>query len=202
MKKNLKALLLIAVVAAAVFASTAGPNGGSTFGTIGAGSNWATQSNLAAEDAAVTTCTPASDTPCRLLCAKNLGFSIPAGATINGLTAEIKRSRTDGGGDARDSVVKLTKSGSAVTGGDKADVVTAWPTSLTYKTYGGVADLWSTTLSVAEVNAATFGVCVSVTDSVDGDTVNVDFTRVTITYTPASGPTNAQRSSGFFMPGS
>lgn len=89
---------------------------------------------------------------------------VPAGATITGITITIERKDT-GGGPTYDSVVQLVKGG-AISGNNKADTTTRWPTGTDANaTYGGSADLWGLTggISVSEINASDFGVVISLT---------------------------------------
>lgn len=87
----------------------------------------------------------------------NFGFSI-ADTQIDGITVLVQRRSLFG--TVKDSVVKLVVGGSVV-GTNKADTGTNWPGSATDKTYGGAADLWGLTPSVAEINGTDFGVVVS-----------------------------------------
>ncbi|MCR4339413.1 MAG: glycine-rich protein [Gemmatimonadaceae bacterium] len=82
-------------------------------------------------------------------------------------------------GDVVDNVVRLVRGGTVV-GDDKA-AATQWPSVDTYKTYGGATDMWGTTLTPAQVNAADFGVVLSAT--VTTGTAEVDHVRMTIHYT-------------------
>lgn len=60
----------------------------------------------------------------------------------------------------RDVNVKLVKGGT-VSGDNKADTGTDWPSSDTDKTYGGAADLWGVTLTESDVEASDFGVVIN-----------------------------------------
>lgn len=76
-----------------------------------------------------------------------------------------------------DHSVRLLKAG-AVTGSDYAQTTSFWPTTDAYATYGGASDLWGTTWTTAEVNAANFGAVLSA--SVQNGTAQVDHMRITI----------------------
>lgn len=82
--------------------------------------------------------------------------------------------------DVVDTVVRLVKAG-AVVGSNLADTSTLWPGVDAYVTYGGTANLWGTTWTAAEVNAADFGVVVSAT--VVGGVASVGHVRITVAYT-------------------
>lgn len=110
----------------------------------------------------------------------NFGFSIPAGATIDGIVAEVKRQNT--GGDTFDFVVKLIKSG-AVTGNSKA-TTTAWTTTLQWVSYGASNDLWGSSFTISEINATNFGIAFAAKDPDCACTsARVDASRITVYYT-------------------
>ena len=106
-------------------------------------------------------------------------FSVPAGATIDGVKVDAVVSR--GGNRERDATVMLVKGGSPV-GVNKADT-TNWPAPGT-KTWGGPADLWGTTLTPADVNSPNFGVAISGQNVNDGSgrVLMVDSERITVYY--------------------
>lgn len=120
------------------------------------------------------------------------GFSIPAGAVINGITVTVRRqvSSTTGGSSVDDQSVRLVKANTVV-GSDLAsgtDYTTAWVDAI----YGGTANLWGTTWSVAEINATNFGVAFAahkVNTSSGSRTVRVDVISVAVTYTDSTPPT-------------
>jgi hypothetical protein len=120
--------------------------------------------------------------------ATNFGFAIPTGATIDGVTVSIERKAADRLTHRHvvDSVVRLVVGGT-VSGDNKADTSTFWPTpTRDYSaSYGGAADLWGLTLSAADVNGADFGVVLSATSagSIGTTSGSVDHITVTITYT-------------------
>ena len=151
---------------------------------------WLNPSNAGASDNADASFTPSGDGErSHYLKATNFGFSIPSGATINGIVVEIERSES--GGFTTDEVVKIVKGGT-VSGNNKADTVTAWPGTATYKTYGSSSDLWGVTLTDEDVNASTFGVVLQADISVnDGTLVTVDNIRLTV-YSPEAVPTTTE----------
>ena len=117
------------------------------------------------------------------------GFAIDSGATIDGIVLEVERKANGSSpGWLRDTVVKLVKGGSVV-GSNYGATTTDWPTTEAFATYGGAADLWGTTWTAAEVNAADFGAVLQIGFGlVTGLTASVDSARVTVYYTAgASG---------------
>ena len=142
--------------------------------------------------------------------ATNYGFSIPSNATITGITLVINRSSS---GTAtpylRDNEVKLVKGGVIQTS-NKALTTTDWSNNnvMGTATYGGSSDLWGTTWTPAQINATNFGAVLSARNASTGNnrTANVDYMRVTVTYslpgelnwfTQSSGGTSIGTGSSF-----
>lgn len=129
----------------------------------------------------------------------NFGFAIPAGATITGIEVTVRRDSSSalfcidgcGCGNTVDNSVKIVQGG-VIAGTEKADTITYWPAPLTDKTYGGAADLWGLAWTVAQINAANFGLVVSpkMKHAADGSTGhsqrgNIDCVKITVYYTTA-----------------
>jgi len=164
---------------------------------------WTNPANIVASDNVYATAAVAkgSTATTHYLKATNFGFSIPSGATINGIVVEIeqKASSNATGKRARDSEVKLVKGG-AVSGDNKALTSTYYTTSDVWKTYGGSTDLWGLTLSASDINSSSFGAALScyVEATSASVTVSVDAIRITVYYTiPVSylNPNSVQCSS-------
>lgn len=88
-------------------------------------------------------------------------FNIPSYASVCGITVEIE-SRATGlilTAAVRDNQVRLIKGG-IITGDNKAKAGD-WGNTDAYRSFGGALDLWGTSLTPADVNAADFGVAVS-----------------------------------------
>lgn len=111
----------------------------------------------------------------------NYGLSIPAGATILGIQVEVERKCSETT-NCRDTSVRLIKGG-VIGGNDKADASTDYPTTDTYKSYGGASDLWGQSWTPADLNSSNFGVAFA-TQNVSGNsnTISVDHIKVTIAY--------------------
>lgn len=160
-------------------ALTAGPNSTGTVANITNQANWThcsgiyswtNPSNAAGSNdvyATFVVTTTFRTTAC--LKATNFGFSIPDGATIDGVAVGIERksSQSDGSNNAQDESVFLVKEG-VPAGSDKGATSTNWPTTEASATYGGAADMWSTTLTPAEVNASDFGASLNATITAEG----------------------------------
>ena len=150
------------------------------------GSNaWTNPTNIEVQDGSWAVSTNGVSQQSHWLEGTGFGFTIPTGATINGISVLIRKS-TGTASRYVDGHVQLIKGG-VISGTDKADGVTSWPTSDTNFTYGGVGDLWGLTLTPADVNASNFGVAITALRNALGTTVQarVDFVSITVAYTTA-----------------
>jgi hypothetical protein len=116
------------------------------------------------------------------------GFTIPTGATINGIMVEVERKKSTAvaGTSCFDNNISLTKDGASSTG-STVDT-NAWSTTEQYQTFGDATDLWNTTWTPAEVNDANFGFMFSAVlagSATSGITASVDHVRITVYYTAA-----------------
>jgi hypothetical protein len=152
--------------------------------------DWLTPGNISADDgseAQITAATYDSPDISFRLKAQNLGFTIPAGATIDGITVEIDR-RSIIASSGVDFRVQLLDAAGALVGTNKASA-TVWPTSSTIATYGGAADTWTASPTQAMVNDVDFGVVLSVTANIANADIAVDTIRVTVNYTSSPDAT-------------
>jgi hypothetical protein len=167
-------------------AATAGANDARTGADVsGIGTvTWSNPGNITTSGSA--TASVGSGATTHYLRGTNYGFSIPTGATINGIAVTINRQSSGMSSPfLRDSVVSLVKAGTIV-GSNLAVTGTNWPTSyLGTATYGGISSLWGTTWSPEDINNVNFGVVLSATNSNDySRNATVDYMRITVTYTP------------------
>ena len=161
-----------------------------TASSIGAGQeHWNNPANVTADDGVYSLLAMKiknGDTTKELL-AKMSGnkFTIPAGATINGITVTIEMSDTQAGG-GEDLEIFIIKAGSTTgTNQDRGcSQPGCWNQALDTITWGGAANLWGTTWTAADINASDFGV------SIRAESPNnvffqpqVDYVQITITYT-------------------
>lgn len=169
--------------------------------TAGTNQDWSNPGNITASDDARATAplagAPATALLTDFLRAYTFGFSIPAGATIDGFTLSVERSVTSTSGNPRDYVIGISVDGSAwnppgdttLYSANKA-TGTTWPTSDGAASYGGAADMWGlTSVSVDDVNSAEFSVYIQVqVDSGEGisTTARVDYVELTVHYTAAA----------------
>lgn len=118
--------------------------------------------------------------------ATNFGFTIPTGATIDGIVIEMEKHR--GTGTIKDVNVKMVKSDGTIGATNKADTATNWnPTTDVTASYGSSSDLWGETWAYTDINDVDFGVVLSASlNSNPGPTTaSVDHIRTTIFYTDA-----------------
>lgn len=169
--------------------TTTGPNlagtgaDDSAVGTIA----WSSPGNLTAEDGSEAAASVTAGATTHYLKATNFGFSIPSGDTIDGILVEVKN-RAQTASRISDVTVSIVKGGSVV--GDNKAFGTTWPTALTWRSYGGAADLWGTTWTDSDINASNFGVVISCTNSSGTVGARVDAIRITITHSTPGGFTS------------
>ncbi len=123
----------------------------------------------------------------RVLFARGFGFSVPAGAQIEGVVVEITRQTS--ADHTVDATVRLAKKTAASTTslGDDQSRSGPWPVGPYYTaTYGSVASRWGASLSATTVNAASFAVKLSVADfdlfGAEEAVVRIDAVKVTVHY--------------------
>lgn len=167
-------------------ATTAGPNfpASATDDSSTGTSTWATPGSATASDDTYTSVTLVPSEVSHYLKATNFGFSIPGGATINGITVEWEVQGTTGLND-KDNAARIVKAG--VIGSTDRSNATSWTSSDVFLSHGGPADLWGTTWTPADINASNFGAALSVVGDPGSPTIAlVDSVRITVTYTVAA----------------
>lgn len=113
------------------------------------------------------------------------GFSLPATASITGIVVEVEKKATNINflTSITDNNVRLIKNGT-LTGSNRAKPAD-WTSSPGYFTYGSSSDLWGTTWSPADINAADFGLAFSA--KINGlisllPVANIDHVRMTVYF--------------------
>jgi len=164
--------------------------GSAVNGSGGGSTNWTNPGNVTTSDDnhATFSATFDGDSSKDLDCT-NFGFSIPAGATINGIEANIERN----GFDIIDLSIKLLNGDGA--GGESAQdksTGASWSVSDTVDSFGDSTDTWGETWSVSDVNSSDFGVRIQCQDNTAGAPptlgfASIDHVEITVYYT-ASGP--------------
>lgn len=173
---------------------------GADSAAVGSNPAWSNPGNIISNNSAYASRTLSGTSVTHYLKATNFGLSIPPGATVLGIKAEIDRSRSNGSqGEARDSEVKIVRSNDTVGSQNKAATGTNWPTVDGTATYpaSGTTDMWGENWSACvatsqtcangayNVNHQNFGLVLAVTGS-SGSTnrvAQVDDIRITVYYT-------------------
>jgi hypothetical protein len=149
----------------------------------GGGTNWNNPGRAVTSNNSRATSTVDGTVTDPLLC-QSYGFSIPLNAVIAGVEVFVERrsNRTANGG-SRDNTLFLAKAGAAV-GANRA-TATTYTTGDVVEGHGGSADLWGTTWTPAEINAAGFGAVFTATKpdpAGQSHTVGVDHIFITVHY--------------------
>lgn len=156
--------------------------------------NWTNVTNITASDDAYATC--ALTATSHYAKGDNFGFSIPSGATIDGIVVEWELSKT-GTGNVFVDQIKIVKGGT-VGSTDKTDLST-FATTDTVKSFGGASDLWGETWTDSDINASNFGCVLSCFKITGTPTARIDYVRVTVYYTVApSWPIRGLAGTGIF----
>jgi len=194
--------LFVVVLAVAAYGASEGPNNpllavdNASVGTV----VWTNPNNIYVSDnlyASIFTSYESVYT--HYLKATNFSFSIPTGATINGIFVgiEYNANRNSGVDYTIDSEVKIMKNG-VISATNRSDSVNKWPTVDTNKTYGNSTDLWGEDWTAEDINSNGFGIVVSAYSTSGEEDVysSIDNVRITVNYTggvtdtctpPASG---------------
>lgn len=123
----------------------------------------------------------------RYLKATNFGFTIPVGATINGIVVEWEKSRNSGAAsqvrDLRSRIVK----GGTIGSTDKSNAGNWADGTDAYVSYGSSSDLWGETWSHSDINGSTFGAAIAaeLVTAFSSANARVDHCRITVHYTEA-----------------
>lgn len=158
------------------------PSSGTTDSSIGT-YNWSNPTNIYTSNyswADVGSFGVGGDKISYYLVASGFNFSIPSGATINGIVVEVEKQGSDG--TSYDQAVRIIKGG--VIGSTDKSSASEWPALKAYSSYGSSADLWGTTWTYSDINAANFGVALSLHSASYAWAAIIDHVRVTVYYTP------------------
>lgn len=166
---------------------------GTVVGSNGTGTTWsnATAVRLASSDNSYATSASSTSSQSRWLQLSNFGFSVPAGAKIDGVEVAIERSISAGGTTITDRDLKLSTEASDANsafsaGTNKADTSTAWTTTDTTITYGGPTDKWGHDLTPNIVNNSAFGLVFKAQRTAGSGNAQIDRIQVKIYYTTGS----------------
>ena len=165
-----------------------GPRSGSTFVNSGTGSDWSNPSNAQYSDNNRANCRAAANNELtKHLDATGYGFTIPDGATIDGIVVGIEKYGSLN--TVTDNSVRIIKGGSG-TGSNKA-LGGYWGTSDAYYTYGASDDKWGTTWTSSDINSSGFGVGIKALIATNNYDASIDHIRITVHYTLAVDLTDA-----------
>ena len=123
----------------------------------GSGDDWSNASNITAESSYASCTVDKGGGLSDYLRGTNLGFSVPPGATIDGIEVQINHEAEYSAG-LDDELLYLVENGSIISGCDNKASGDDWGTSPATATYGGSTDTWNCSLNPAIVNSSTFGV--------------------------------------------
>ena len=156
------------------------------------GNNWSNPTNAEVADATYATASDTNPHHTHYLKTTDYGFSLPAGSDIQGIVVEVLRHASGNGvNNVTDFAVKIVKSDGSIGVANRADIVTLWPTSDAYATYGSASDLWGETWTATDINSSNFGVAFSADLHPDTSvTASVDFIRMTVYYSIGADSTN------------
>lgn len=150
---------------------------------------WATINNATTTGTAFATFVGSGTATTTYLRISNLGFNIPAGQTITGISFANNRKVAGGkNGNAVDKVVMLVDDTGTIVGNNKASAA-IWPiTTPATVAYGGDGDTWGVTLTQAQVNSSNFGIVMSAGGAAAGfnRTASTNSWGVSIWYTTSS----------------
>ncbi|HKY41082.1 MAG TPA: hypothetical protein VJN18_34350 [Polyangiaceae bacterium] len=106
-------------------------------------------------------------------------LEVPTGASILGLTVEIRRAGND---SVADDSVRIVKGGRV--GEAERALAAVWSEDLTWVTYGGSEDLWGEDWTAENLTAADFGVAFSTSYTLAAGNTRayVDAVKVTVRY--------------------
>jgi MSHA biogenesis protein MshQ len=155
----------------------------------GAGANWTNPGNAFSSNNSRATASVDGTTTDPLQCL-NYGFTIPVTAIIQGIEVSLeRRSSSTANGGSRDASLFLVKAGAQA--GSNGATATIYTTADLVEVHGGPANLWGTTWTAAQINAANFGAVYTGTkpNAAGGaHTVSVDVISITVHYTSNPPP--------------
>lgn len=180
-------LVLVVLLVPHTLADSSGPNApGSCINDTSYGTTaWTSPGNAGSDNNTGASSFFGSSTSQYLRCT-SYGFSIPDGATIDGIVVGIKRLSSAAFFECADDRVRIIMADGTIGSTNKA-TATTWPTSYAYEDHGGTTDLWGETWTAAGINDSDFGLALSALRIDANCSANVDHIRITVHYTPSAG---------------
>ena len=161
----------------------------SSVGTIA----WSNLSNILSENSSYADALPPGagiyTYSANYLKATNFGFSIPDGATIDGIEVRVVRKQGVSVSDVSDNEIKIIKGG-AISSTNLSSYA-AWATTDETVDFGGTTNLWGETWSASDINNSNFGVVISpeLSAGYEGTaSAYVDNIQMRVYYTESEGP--------------
>lgn len=152
------------------------------------GNAWGTPDTIDISDGTRSTVTVSGTNATDYLRASEFSsFSVPGGATINGILVIVERSRAGGTtGEVVDVSLQLVDGTGTAVGDLKGYTTTNWPTTDTLQLYGDIGDDWGTALTSSDLNDTDFGVRITVSGAAGGANRQgrIDQVRMVVYYTP------------------
>ena len=149
---------------------------------------WNNPNNAKAADSAFAQSFAGDGFVTNYLKATNFSFSIPAGATIDGILVEVEKQGFDGGNAVVDGNARIVKSDGSLGTENKADTTDeSWTFPASYYSYGSSTDLWGETWTASDINDADFGFAINANGPSSSPlTMYVGHIRITVYYTSLS----------------
>lgn len=152
--------------------------------TLAESTGWANPTYVLADDANRSTYNSTLQAD---LIVRSFDFTIPANATILGITVNTQGQGASGTAAQRQVRIGMTKDGSVLAGTRKTGIQYAQSVD-TDVVSGGAADLWGTTWTPVQINSALFGVLISDNDTT-AQAISIDLVTITVTYSIPAFPT-------------
>lgn len=163
---------------------TAADNGnGSPGGSFAGGTSnvaWTNVTNMDS-NSAFATCSLITSQNTDVALVTTFGFSIPSGATIDGIVVTLN-GKDSSSNHQGTTYVQLLKGGSAT---GTAKTITM-PTTATNETFGTSTDLWGGTWAYSDINASNFGVGIQEQGVSGNDTLSIENVQIEVYYTGGS----------------
>lgn len=166
------------------YAQIAGPNSGSISANVplaGSSGSWLNTGNVYTSDNVRATFTLPSGVGnfTDYIQITGFGFSIPMGATIDGIVVEIERS--DPNARTADNRIRIVKGG--LIGAQEKSAGAGYITTDSYQAFGSSVDLWGETWTDADINSSNFGIAISARRTANGTiSGRIDHVRIIVFY--------------------
>lgn len=142
---------------------------------------WDTPMNALTEDAVLSTATIGGSGTSQTLYVSGLHFQVPSQSSVRGIKVEVKKMQSTT--LVTDQSVVLYNSDQTTTSSDYADTSTAWPSSLTWFSYGSSTDTWGKSWTPSDINSDRFGAGMEARRANGGGVGEIDAMRITVYYT-------------------